>query len=109
MRIPWRPRPARRSARPSAGSAFRWRRGRASASRDGSSASPIASASWREETGHGPSVVARRARFFDLVVLGRSERVIDHYHTDAVEQVLVHAGRPVLLAPAVVPEKVGDV
>jgi hypothetical protein len=34
------------------------------------------SACWREETGYGPILVARRARFFDLVVLGRSERVV---------------------------------
>jgi len=31
-----------------------------------------ASAAWREETGYGPALVSRRARFFDLTVLGRS-------------------------------------
>ena len=67
-----------------------------------------ASAVWREETGHGPTLVSRRARFFDLVVLGRSERVIDQPHTDAVEQTLIHSGRPVLLAPAYAPDEVGD-
>lgn len=67
-----------------------------------------ASAVWREETGYGPGLVARRARFFDLVVLGRSERVVENIHSDAVEETLVQSGRPVLLAPAVVPQSVGE-
>src|SRR5262249_30285391 len=57
-----------------------------------------ASASWREEVGYGPTLVSRRARFFDLTVLGRSERVVDQPHTDVVEQTLINSGRPVLLA-----------
>jgi nucleotide-binding universal stress UspA family protein len=68
-----------------------------------------ASAAWHEETGYGPTLVARRARFFDLTVLGRSERVVDQPHTDVVEQVLVNSGRPVLLAPAKTPKDVGEV
>lgn len=68
----------------------------------------MASATWREETGYGPALVSRRARFFDLVVLGRSERVIDQPHTDAIEQTLIHSGRPVLLAPAYAPDEAGD-
>lgn len=67
-----------------------------------------ASAAWREETGYGPTLVARRARFFDLTVLGRSERVVDQPHTDVVEQTLVNSGRPVLLAPAKPPAEVGE-
>lgn len=67
-----------------------------------------ATAAWREEAGYGPALVARRARFFDLVVLGRSERVIDNPYTDTVEQALLLSGRPVLLAPAVPGESVGD-
>jgi nucleotide-binding universal stress UspA family protein len=67
-----------------------------------------ASATWREETGYGPALVARRARFFDLAVLGRSERVVDGIHSDAVEETLVASGRPVLLAPAKAPEAVGE-
>lgn len=66
-----------------------------------------ASASWREEVGYGPALVARRARFFDLVVLGRSERVVENVHSDAVEETLVRSGRPVLLAPAQAPDAVG--
>ncbi|HKT19024.1 MAG TPA: universal stress protein [Stellaceae bacterium] len=67
-----------------------------------------ATATWHEETGYGPTLVSRRARFFDLTVLGRSERVVDQPHTDVVEQTLVHSGRPVLLAPAKTPEAFGD-
>lgn len=68
-----------------------------------------ASAVWRDETGYAPTLVSRRARFFDLVVLGRSERVVDQPHTDVVEQTLVNSGRPVLLAPTKMPKDVGDV
>jgi len=67
-----------------------------------------ASAGWREDTGYAPIVVAERARFFDLVVLGRSERVIDRPHTDTIEETLVHSGRPVLIAPAKVPDVIGE-
>ena len=64
--------------------------------------------SWRVEVGYAPVLVARRARFFDLVVLGRSERVVDRPHTDTIEETLVTSGRPVLLAPAKPPAVIGD-
>ena len=57
------------------------------------------SAAWREELGFASTVVARRARFFDLVVLGRSGRVIDAPYSDTIEQTILEAGRPVLIAP----------
>jgi nucleotide-binding universal stress UspA family protein len=66
-----------------------------------------ASASWRDEAGDAPVVVSRRARFFDLVVLGRSDRVADQPHSDAIEQTLIQSGRPVLLAPAEPPAALG--
>lgn len=66
------------------------------------------SASWREDTGYAPTAVAERGRFFDLVVLGRSDRIIDQPHTDAVEQTLMRSGRPVLLAPAKAPASLGE-
>jgi nucleotide-binding universal stress UspA family protein len=69
---------------------------------------PGASAVWREEVGYGPDVLSQRARFFDLVVLGRSERVIERPYTDAVEQTLIHSGRPVILAPARTPSTLGQ-
>jgi len=79
----------------------------------GISATPLsdkttASAWWREEVGYAATVVARRARFFDLVVLGRSERVVDQPHTDVVEQTLINSGRPVLVAPAQPSADIGD-
>jgi len=67
-----------------------------------------ASADWREETGYASALVAQRARFFDLVVLGRSERVVEQTHSDAVETTLTGSGRAVLLAPAQVPASVGE-
>ena len=67
-----------------------------------------ASGSWREEVGYAATLVSRRARFFDLVVLGRSDRVVDQPHTDVVEQTLLNSGRPVLVAPAEPPADIGD-
>jgi nucleotide-binding universal stress UspA family protein len=66
------------------------------------------SARWHEKTGYAPMAVAERGRFFDLVVLGRSDRVVDQPHTDAIEQTLMRSGRPVLLAPAKIPAALGD-
>ncbi|HYU11245.1 MAG TPA: universal stress protein [Stellaceae bacterium] len=66
-----------------------------------------ASACWREEAGYAPALVANRARFFDLAVLGRSERVVGEPYTDTIEQVLASSGRPVLLAPADAPPTFG--
>ena len=68
---------------------------------------PTLSVGWREEVGYAPTLVPQRARFFDLVVLGRSEQVVDQPSSLAIEQVLLHAGRPVLLAPAEMPASVG--
>jgi nucleotide-binding universal stress UspA family protein len=70
--------------------------------------STAGAALWREETGYAPVLVARRARFFDLAVLGRSERIVERPHTDSVEETLIHSGRPVLLAPAKPPAAVGE-
>ena len=66
------------------------------------------SACWREETGYAPGLVARRARFFDLVVLGRSGRVVDEPYTQTIEQTLAQSGRPVLLAQAEMNDHVGS-
>jgi nucleotide-binding universal stress UspA family protein len=67
-----------------------------------------ASGSWRQESGYAPVLVAKHARFFDLAVLGRSERAIGLPYTDTIEQVLTSSGRPVLLAPADAPARVGN-
>ena len=66
------------------------------------------SAAWREEAGYAPLLVSRRARFFDLAVLGRSERIDEQPYTDTVEETLIHSGRPILLAPARAPITLGD-
>ncbi len=66
------------------------------------------SAAWSVESGYPPLLLARRARFFDLLVLGRSERVVDLPHSDAIEETLIRSGRPVLLAPAHVPSAIGN-
>lgn len=63
---------------------------------------------WQEKKGDAPEIIASFARFFDLVVLGRSNRVIYAPHTDAIEQTVLLSGRPVLLAPANPPDVVGD-
>ncbi|HVJ42464.1 MAG TPA: universal stress protein [Dongiaceae bacterium] len=67
-----------------------------------------AAATWREEIGSASDLLARRARFFDLAVLGRSERVAGSSYSDAIEQVLIQSGRPVLLAPAEAPKVIGE-
>jgi nucleotide-binding universal stress UspA family protein len=61
------------------------------------------SAAWRQATGEASKLVADRARFFDLVVLGRSSRVVDEASSKTIEAVLARSGRPVLLAPAEAP------
>ncbi len=65
-------------------------------------------AAWRVESGYAPLVVARHARFFDLVVLGRSERVVKEPHSDTIEETLTRSGRPVLLAPEKPAGKLGE-
>jgi len=75
--------------------------------RPGEILAPEATAAWREETGLAGDLVPRRGRLFDLVVLGRSERVVDQPHTDVLEDTLIHCGRPVLLAPAEPPKEIG--
>jgi nucleotide-binding universal stress UspA family protein len=67
------------------------------------------SARWHEETGDAASLVAHRGRFFDLVVLGRSGRVVRDPHSDTIEETLLHSGRPVLLSPAEPPSGIGYV
>jgi nucleotide-binding universal stress UspA family protein len=67
------------------------------------------SVAWREETGHAPDLVAQRARFFDLAVLGRSDRVVREPHSTTIEETLMQGGRPVLLAPVGAPGSVGYV
>ena len=71
--------------------------------------SGAASATWRQEIGNAPRLVSRRAQYFDVIVLGRSDRVVEEPHSDTIEETLIHSGRPVLLAPARAPATLGDV
>ena len=64
---------------------------------------------WREGTGDASMLVAQRGRFFDLIVLGRSDRVVNEPHSGTVEEVLMRSGRPVLLAPAEPSSRIGCV
>jgi nucleotide-binding universal stress UspA family protein len=66
----------------------------------GQAATGSASVCWREEIGHAPSIVPKRARLSDLVVLGQSGRVDEQPHSDTLDETVVLGGRPVLLAPA---------
>jgi nucleotide-binding universal stress UspA family protein len=59
-------------------------------------------------TGYAPFLVSRYGRFFDLVVLGRSDRVLERPYSESIEQTLLHSGRPVLLAPAQAPHVIGE-
>jgi nucleotide-binding universal stress UspA family protein len=67
------------------------------------------SVDWRQATGDAPQLIAERARFFDLIVLGRSARVVDEPSSNTIEAVLARSGRPVLLAPAQTPARIGEV
>jgi nucleotide-binding universal stress UspA family protein len=69
---------------------------------------PGPTAAWREETGFAGDLIPRRARLFSLVVLGRSDRVVDKPHTDVLEDTVLRCGRPVLLAPSSAPGHLGE-
>lgn len=75
---------------------------------DAPEAAPRFSANWREEVGREDEIVARYARLSDVVVIGsqsaRQSTVVDMM----MEAVLLDGGRPVLLAPAQVPNSFGD-
>ncbi|HYM30919.1 MAG TPA: universal stress protein [Candidatus Cybelea sp.] len=64
---------------------------------------------WSELVGYAPQKISDRARFFDLLILGRSGRVVDEPHSESIEEALLTTGRPVLIAPAEPPKRFGDV
>jgi len=78
------------------------------APKPGQSAALAPSAAWREETGFAGDLVPRAGQLCDLVVLGRSDRVVDQPHSDVLEDTVMRCGRPVLLAPAQVPAGLGQ-
>lgn len=57
------------------------------------------SASWREEAGSSISLLLRRARCSDLVVIGRKTGA-NHLPDDLIERLLLESGRPLLVAPS---------
>ncbi len=70
------------------------------AERSGEPAAGKATISFREEEGREDEVAARIGRLHDLIVLARSERQAGTPATVTLESVLLHSGRPVLIAPA---------
>jgi nucleotide-binding universal stress UspA family protein len=63
------------------------------------------SAAWREIRGDEVETTIEEARFHDLVVLGRPLDATA-LSTNGIGMVVVSAGRPVLLAPKIVPENI---
>jgi len=63
------------------------------------------SASWLEETDQAEQRLLLRARHHDLVVMGR-RRSSDHLPAALIETLLVHSGRPLVIAPSSPPRSV---
>jgi nucleotide-binding universal stress UspA family protein len=70
--------------------------------------SPSISASWREEPGNGEKPFVARARVHDLVVMGRLTRS-NGLPPDLLRRVLIECGRPMLIAGARAPRRLGTV
>ncbi|WP_395022342.1 hypothetical protein [Dongia sp.] len=68
----------------------------------------VPSFGWRVAKGPAPELVAREAILYDLVVLGRSDRVLDEPSSHAIEETLTKSGRPVLLTPSTAPTEIGQ-
>jgi nucleotide-binding universal stress UspA family protein len=67
---------------------------------------PEIGASWRQMESDPIQTVSAEARYDDLVVLGRGAEV-DELPVDAVANILVKSGRPVLLAPNAALKSIG--
>ena len=65
------------------------------------------SASWHEETGYAESWIERRGRLADLTVIQRPTAVEDVVTRRAVEIAILGTGRPLLVTPPTVPERIG--
>jgi nucleotide-binding universal stress UspA family protein len=73
---------------------------------DAPSNSKQVTAEWREIDGFVPETIIREARFRDLIVLGRAPAATN-LGSSRVEEILLSAGRPILLAPIQPPENLG--
>lgn len=68
---------------------------------------PQFSVSWREETGREEEVLANAGRLTDLVVFAHPDPERDSPSIMSLNAVLMESGRPVLLAPPVLPAGLG--
>ncbi|MFO1037479.1 MAG: universal stress protein [Geminicoccaceae bacterium] len=76
--------------------------------RPGVSATDRITADWRVETSSGHGAIGSLGRVFDMVVAGRPLPDALSPSMAALESALFEAGRPVLIAPPVAPEKLGE-
>jgi len=80
---------------------------RARAAFDRIAAKAGAAATWRQETGPEPVVLAGAARLSDLTVIGRPDETSDSQLPASLEAALFDSGRPVLVVPPNPPAVVG--
>lgn len=66
------------------------------------------SAAWNDETGREEDLVARHGRLTDLLVVGRPQPDRDIPSALTLNAALMESGRPLLMAPAVVPATIGE-
>jgi len=66
-----------------------------------------ATISWREETGREDEIVAIRGRLFDLIAVGRPIRDAALPSPITLEAALMDTGRPIIIAPPVLPAETG--
>lgn len=64
-------------------------------------------ASWRKETGYEDGWLQTYGRFADLIVVGRAIDDKDLTAKLSLETALIETGRPILLAPPTLPNKIG--
>jgi nucleotide-binding universal stress UspA family protein len=64
--------------------------------------------SWREENGREDEIVAIRGRLFDFTVVGRPVRDAALPSPITLEAALLDTGRPILIAPPVMPPATGS-
>jgi nucleotide-binding universal stress UspA family protein len=64
------------------------------------------SCAWLDDAPEGESFVGSYGRVFDITVLGRPDANTIGLHNRAIESGLFESGRPILLAPPVVPKEI---
>lgn len=64
-------------------------------------------AEWREESGRQNAIVGMMGRVFDLIVVERPEKLASLAEA-TLEDALFESGRPVLMAPPMVPMSIGE-